>query len=155
MSFHVVAVQGAAPVRANAADRAIFIVAQEVNALAVLVGGMEIDIAIAILGRRLAGMAAGAVVRKYLLSLGHGAGAEFMLQLRDQLIAALQFARCIQIGWPLRKEERRDVRQTVFNGAEVRTITPALGNVERRLPESAIVRIKDEKIGEMVLPAGL
>jgi hypothetical protein len=40
-----------------------------------------------------------------------------------------------------RHEEREQLRQSVFDRTEVRTVAPALANVERRLPEAALLGI--------------
>ena len=60
---------------------------------------MEINVAEAAIGiRRLAGMATGAVIGKYLLAKFHGAGAKFLVELLGQLFPALQPARRIEIN---------------------------------------------------------
>ena len=153
--LHVIAVQGPAGVRPDIFLRNIGITAQEVDALAFVVRGPEVDGAIVVVLGLLAGVAAGAVVGEELLAFRYRALAVLFIQLRYQCIAVFEFARCPQFGGTLRKKEVRNVRQTVFNGAEVRAIAPALPNVERRLSKSAIVRVKHKEVRQVIFPARL
>ena len=87
VSLHVVAVQGTTGICANVFSRKVAIVAQKVNAFALIVCGPEINIAeTATVVRLLAGVATGAIVGKNLLAARDRTSAVFAIELRDQFV---------------------------------------------------------------------
>ena len=67
--------------------------------------------------------------------------------------AIRQSARPIEIGGAARHQEVGEIRQAIFDRAEVRAVSSALPDVERRLSESALLRVGLAQIGDVVDPA--
>ena len=106
-------------------------------------------------------MAARAIGDEYLLSARHCAFAKGLVQVTCQIdlgvgrlalvFACLLKVVCLALGCGQKKVE--NVRQSIFNRAEVGAVTAALADVERRLSKVACLRIKLAQIGEVIDPA--
>jgi hypothetical protein len=153
MAGHVVGVQRTAAEGADFGDRRGLVVAEEGAHLARMGIVGRGEVAVLEGPPVLPGCSNGSVrsCRQRPSGRGHGALAEFLVQVGDQVGArvgggrvdglALVGAGGVQVGLIRfgRGEEVEDVLQAVLDGPEIRAIAPALADVEGRLAEAALL----------------
>ena len=166
MPLHVIGVQRAAPIRPDFSHERRLVIAQPIGTqLGAIVDGAKV----AILERatatlRHARVAARAVGRKHFSPTSDCTLTELPVEIIDKILIAIRhlrvllprfvFTRDLQISGVgfRRAQEVEDVGQAILDRTEVRAVTPALTNVEWRLAEVALLRIKLTQIRQVVDP---